>query len=87
MPTTAKPIVQESMGRVVPVTEFDPGNEVMRNVGHQPVPRQRIDRNTAREVFGIIGDNGELYWIEVDRIRTIRTPNNGTVYQPVSQEL
>jgi hypothetical protein len=38
----------------------------------------RIRRDTGREVFGVIGDDGNVYWIEVDRSRTVRRPNAGT---------
>lgn len=44
---------------------------LMRTVG---TGGQRIRRNTGREVFGVVGDDGNIYWIEVDRIQTIRRP-------------
>ena len=31
-------------------------------------------RNTGRDVMGVIGDDGNIYWIEVDRSRTIKVP-------------
>jgi len=87
-PNDAQPHVnRQPIGKVVPGPQLESGNDIMRNAAHQPVPRQRIDRNTARDVYGIIGDDGQIYWIEVDRIRTIRRPNAGSTYKPVSQEL
>ncbi|MFQ5590025.1 MAG: anti-sigma factor family protein [Phycisphaerae bacterium] len=47
--------------------------EVMRNVGTGS-SAQRIKRATGREVFGVVGDDGNVYWIQVDRIRTVRQP-------------
>ena len=41
----------------------------MRTVGHG-IPQ--IKRNTGREVIGVIGEDGNVYWIEVDRIRTTK---------------
>jgi len=45
-------------------------NPVMRTVGASP----SIHRETGREVIGVVGDDGNLYWIEVERTRTIRLP-------------
>jgi hypothetical protein len=39
----------------------------------------RIQRKTGREVFGVVGDDGNIYWIQVDRIRTVRQPRRSTV--------
>ncbi len=44
---------------------------LMRNVGTNPAS---IKRDTGREVLGVVGDDGNIYWIEVDRIRTIKRP-------------
>lgn len=35
-----------------------------------------IKRDTGRDVLGIIGDDGNVYWIEVDRIRTLKSPRD-----------
>lgn len=45
----------------------------MRNAGMSPTGRH-IRRDTGREVIGVVGEDGNIYWIEVDRIRTIRQP-------------
>ncbi len=45
--------------------------DLMRNVG-------TTRRNTGRDVLGIIGDDGNVYFIEVDRTRTIRRPDART---------
>jgi len=65
-----------SLGKVVRPGTLSPavvaprrdGSELMRNASHVPTVRRR----TGREVIGVIGDDGSLYWIEVDRTRTIR---------------
>lgn len=54
------------------------GQVPMRTVG-APLPRVR--RDTGREIFGIVGENGGIYWIEVDRTRTIRRPAEQTTRQ------
>lgn len=46
------------------------GAGLMRPVG--TAPRTRSDR--GRELIGVVGDDGNLYWIEVERTRTIRLP-------------
>lgn len=33
-----------------------------------------IHRNTGREIIGVVGDDGNLYWIEVERTRTVTLP-------------
>jgi hypothetical protein len=35
-------------------------------------PRQ-VNRRVDRDLIGIVGDDGEIYWIEIDRTRTVRT--------------
>ncbi len=39
----------------------------------------RIQRDNGREVIGVQGDDGNLYWIEVNRTRTIRKPKQRMV--------
>ena len=43
--------------------------DLFRNV-HLPTTR----RDAGRDIFGVVGDDGNIYWIEVDRVRTIRRP-------------
>ena len=54
--------------------------QVMRNATDtfQPSSRPRLKRSTGREVFGVVGENGNIYWIEVERTRTIRRPKGRT---------
>ena len=51
-----------------PAMREQPG--VMRNASMTPT----IRRSTGRKIFGVIGDDGNIYWIEVDRTRTFRRP-------------
>ena len=44
--------------------------DVMRSVRSTPA----IHRNTGREIIGVVGDDGNLYWIEVERTRTVTLP-------------
>ncbi|MCH8147433.1 MAG: hypothetical protein IH987_05470 [Planctomycetes bacterium] len=41
----------------------------MRNVSMPSVQRQ-----TGTDVFGVLDENGNVYWIEVERTRTLRRP-------------
>jgi hypothetical protein len=44
--------------------------DIMRSVRSTPA----IHRNTNREIIGVVGDDGNLYWIEVERTRTVTLP-------------
>ncbi|MCH8966227.1 MAG: hypothetical protein IID43_00980 [Planctomycetes bacterium] len=62
-------------------------NSIMRSVSTTPAPRRRIQRDTTRDLYGIMGENGRIYWIEIDRTRIIKRPNTELGYRPVSQEM
>lgn len=49
-----------------------PRDGLMRNASDSGRTVPRIRRDTGRDVLGVIGDDGNIYWIEVDRTRTIR---------------
>lgn len=51
-----------------------PRDGLMRNTSNSGRILPRIRRDTGRDVLGVIGDDGNIYWIEVDRTRTIRRP-------------
>ena len=44
----------------------------------QPVsllgPRQRVIRDTERNVIAVVGEDGKVYLLEIDRIRTLKRP-------------
>lgn len=42
---------------------------IMRNVGSS---RPKTWRDTGREMFGVVGDDGNIYWIGIDRTRTAK---------------
>lgn len=46
---------------------------IMREVGTAG-PRTGIRRDTGREIIGVVGEDGNIYWIEVERVRTIKRP-------------
>lgn len=59
---------------VVPVVGPGAGSQsLIRNVGTNPLGR-RINRHTGREIIGVIGEDGNMYWIEVDRTQTVKRP-------------
>ncbi len=41
-----------------------------------------VKRQTGREVFGVMGDDGNVYWIEVDRTRTLKKSGSLRERQP-----
>lgn len=69
-PPVAFPNADRPGGPVTPsVMDHAPrGSDLMRTVSQRPSARRR----TGRDVIGVMGDDGNLYWIEVDRTRTIR---------------
>lgn len=60
---------------------------VMRNVSDSPWLAPRVRRNTGREVIGVQGDNGNLYWLEISRTRTVRQPERAAAALPVTESL
>lgn len=38
-------------------------------------PARQLIRDVDRELLGVIGEDGNIYWLEVDRMRTIHEPN------------
>jgi len=57
---------------VVPVNGRIPQpTGIMRNAG------TTVRRSTGRDVFGVVGEDGNIYWIEVDRTKTFRRPKLG----------
>ena len=80
-PTHERPGVAEvfpSVGRpiVPPLGPTDYSGDLRQNAGFasQTLARPSVKRGTGREVIGVVGDDGNLYWIEVDRTRTVRRP-------------
>ena len=63
-----------TMPIVAPNRQTGPG-DLMRPVSSAPSVR----RHTGRELIGVVGDDGNLYWIEVERTRTIRLPRRRPV--------
>ncbi|MFQ5462079.1 MAG: hypothetical protein ACE5E5_05570 [Phycisphaerae bacterium] len=76
--------LQPSVGRVAPVSAPSTHN-VARNVSMPP--RQKIRRDVIHNTYGIMGREGVLYWIEVDRMRTIKRPNPKANVHPVLHEM
>lgn len=34
-----------------------------------------VHRDTGRDIIGVLGDDGNLYWIEVEKTRTVKLPH------------
>ena len=49
-----------------------PPKDITRNAGTGAPPGFR--RDTGREIIGVVGEDGNIYWIEVERVRTIKRP-------------
>lgn len=76
--TQVAEITRPAPTSVVPTFPHAPRSDgLMRTVGTNPGDT-RIRRITGREVLGVVGEDGNIYWIEVDRILTIRRPIAGT---------
>ncbi|UCC31859.1 MAG: hypothetical protein JSU86_06190 [Phycisphaerales bacterium] len=53
---------------VVPVGRVPRPTGIMRNAS------TAVRRSTGRDVFGVVGEDGNIYWIEVDSTKTFRRP-------------
>ena len=42
----------------------------------------RVRSHTGRDVIGVVGDDGNLYWIEVEKKRTVRWPAGRALPDP-----
>lgn len=60
-----------------------PSNGIMRNAAAKP----QIKRSAGKDVFGVMGDDGNIYWIEVHRIWTLKRARPGTVPGRRNEEL
>jgi hypothetical protein len=58
--------------------------DIMQTVGKGGT---RVRRNTGREVFGVFGEDGNLYWIEVDRTLTVTQPKRGAGVRFTSEQM
>ena len=63
-----------TMPIVAPNGQTGPG-DLMLPVSSAPSVR----RHTGRELIGVVGDDGNLYWIEVERTRTVKLPRRRPV--------
>jgi anti-sigma factor RsiW len=64
---------------------YHPQDDVVRNAGMNNKPR--IKRSAGRDAFGVMGDDGNIYWIEVDRVWTLKKARPGTVLGRSSEGL
>ena len=62
----AVPLVASMVAPSIPWS----GSNLARPVSTVP----KIRSQTGRDVIGVVGDDGNLYWIEVEKKRTIRWP-------------
>jgi len=74
-----QPVPSQRIPRVG--SDHSPGG-LQQNVN---MGRDRIKRDTGREVIGVVGDDGNIYWIEIDRTRTYKRPSAGWA-KPISLE-
>ena len=70
-----------AMGPIVRPASDAPG--VMRTVG---TCGRRIKRGTGREILGVVGEDGNIYWIEVDRTLTVRQPKQA-MHRSIAEEM
>lgn len=70
--------------RIPEVGRGHPREGLQRDV-RWPVGREKIRRDTGRDIIGVVGDDGNIYWIEIDRIRTFKQPGTGWA-KPIALE-
>jgi hypothetical protein len=71
--------------RMFPEVRPDQGREGLNQLANFEPGGRRVKRDTGREVIGVMGDDGNIYWIEIDRIRTFKQPRQG-YRAPISYE-
>lgn len=49
-------------------------------------PARQLIRDVDRELLGVIGEDGNIYWLEVDRMRTIHEPNPKVAWRPAKSD-
>ncbi len=59
------------------------GSELARPVSTVP----KIRSQTGRDVIGVVGDDGNLYWIEVERKRTVHWPAGSSLSPDVNDSM
>lgn len=83
--THSKPVTGQSghIPQIGPVNS----DGVMRTVSDSPWLAPRTRRDTGRELIGVQGDDGNIYWLEISRTRTVRQPQRAAVTSPVTESL
>ena len=64
-------------GDLYPVAPHIPWSE--SNLARPVSTVPKIRSQTGRDVIGVVGDDGNLYWIEVEKKRTVRWPAGSSV--------
>jgi hypothetical protein len=83
---TDNTIPQHNVPRILPEQRsYYPQDGVIRNASMNDKPS--VKRSAGRDAFGIMGDDGNLYWIEVDRVWTLKKAQPGSVLGRSSEEL
>lgn len=71
LPSSETPIVVDAGSLFsVPGSSSWGGESLARPVSNVP----RVQRQTGTDVIGVVGDDGNLYWLEVERKKTVRWP-------------
>lgn len=82
-PSTA-PLVSDGreLFSVTPESAWD-GSKLTMPVSTAP----KIRSQTGRDVIGVVGDDGNLYWIEVEKKRTVRWPAGSSLTPDASDSM
>lgn len=68
-----------------PVVGRTPQGVLPRSVSNSAGALPAVHRNKGRDLIGVLGDDGNLYWIEVERTRTVTLPHGtGSRSQPMN---
>ena len=68
------PIVQAPLMPTFKEGVMSPFTDGRQDIMHSVRSAPAIHRNTGREIIGVVGDDGNLYWIEVEHTRTVKLP-------------
>jgi len=62
-------------------------DSVRRASGLEAEPMRSLKRNVDRDLLGVLGDDGNIYWLEVDRTKIIHEPDRSSAVRRASGDL
>lgn len=90
---TVEPVATQIAEHRPTTPQVNPLPAIQRGSGYeQPAGMMRnvstpIRRATQRDLLGIVGDDGKVYWIEVEKRRTLRNTNQLSQQRPLYEDI